>query len=502
MKIIKKITAVFLILFFTSFNQLSFAQTRFNFQNNAFNISLPPVYDHPVTMFPYYTLFVETGNGRYFKIPNAGYGIVNGSVATNNSYPYPYLINNNSTALASVSGWYDTTVRPPRALASLAGNPSGNPLPDQNLLPPPAFNKPQKRIVVDPCVNIVLPGDTMAVAITYKPYYSVGSKNIVAFFYNASEGGNFFSPVDGTTTYSFYGNNSINAIRVNNETVYTSASDIPGIAQTIIDKLNSDGAGYTNKLFFTVPPLTSINDEKERNLFLSLAPSKNHKAYLPALSSGFKATITHYKNSEILPGDLAHAPLTVNFDSRDPNGITTSPHCFEGSEGFIDPHNTTIRNNIRFENEGPGVAKDIEITVTIPKGLDFPASLAGAYVNVKNMTRFFTPCTPFIPCSRGEKYCYRIEGRKIIFILKDVKLNGKINEREPAKRSGIISFVLKTNPAPLKVPYCMYTYVSIVFINSDCSRNKAVKGKDLIRTNCLSETPCSEYSVDPKTKQY
>ena len=475
-----KLAALWLGLIFLTIQNVSRAQNSFEYSAGNFSVGLSSI-NPGQTPFPaYYTVFIETGNGRYIKSGR----IDDAKKIPLKNFAYPYKIKNGSKALATVTSYYDTTPRPPRHTAISVSNP-GDPLPLEQVFLPVLTGKPYGRIAIDPCVQTVVPGDTMSVSLIYKPYSSAGTYTIIAFYYNKPlEGGNIFSPISESTEYSFNASEQTKAIRRHNtESVFTTIPD--GLPVEVSSRLNTAHSGYTNALYFMVP---AGLPEVEKNIFLSLAPTRNTLSYNQNTSTAFYATIMQYNSSGIMEQKDFLLPLGINMYAHDPNGISTSPHCFMDNEGLVDPHNIRIMNNIHFTNDGPGYARTVEVTVTVPDGITIPLPFSSAYVFVNGTTKLFKPQLP------GEKNYYKITGNKIIFTMKDVFLKGTVAEKELSKRTGMITFTLKTNAAPLSVPDCMYTYASIAFFNRDNTPNKPIIKWDLIRSNCNNTTPCPRYS--------
>lgn len=504
------------LIFCTSFYQISLAQT-FNYSpgtSGSFNLSLPPIDQtpYPLSSFPYYTLFIETGNGRYFKVPDPNSPYINnidGTIPSNTSYAYPYHIATGSNAVATVSAWYDTTQRPPRHLSIIVGNPNGSQLQNQVKL---GTGLKGSHIGIDPCVTIIVPGDTMVTAITYKPYVNALSNNIVGLFYNnTSPGGlnNIFNTINGQTMYNFDNTSSDNhvqptkAIRThNNEAVFSSIEElqnsIPGLPQSVINKLNTESFGFQNKLYFVLPYIQPGSQALESNIFVSLAPTTNTSSYDTNASSKFKAAIVEFNSGGILNSSTKEVNLQIQFLARDPNKITTTPECLNTpGEDVLYPWDVVIKNRIEFHNEGPGDAKDIEVTVTVPDGIKFPTLLSNASLFVNGVAK------PFTLTIGDNNYTLKpIPERKIVFKMKNIFLKGTVNEKNASKRVGYIFFNLKTNPYPQDIPQCMYTDISIVFINRNGTRNAPFVGNALIRRNCSIASPCSRFSPagGPNTK--
>ena len=507
MKFKIKILKMTFLIFCTSFYQILLAQTSFSYSpgtSGSFNLSLPPINQNPYPLSPppYYTLFVETGNGRYFKVPDPNSlftNNINGTIFSNNTYTYPYHIAKGSNAVATISGWYDTTPRPPRNLSIIMGNPNGSPLQDQVKL---GTGIKASHIGIDPCVTIIVPGDTMVTAITYKPYVGALSNNIVGLFYNnPSPSGlnNIFNTINGQTMYNF--DNTVldnhvqptKAIRThNNETVFSSIEElqnsIPGLPQSVIDKLNNESSGFLNKLYFVLPYIQPGSQALESNIFVSLAPTTNTNSYDTQTPSVFKAAIVEFNSGGVLNSNTKQVNLQTQFLARDPNKITSTPECLNTKDDVLYPWDILIKNRIEFHNEGPGDAKDIEVTVTVPDGIKFPTLLSTASLLVNGVPRLFTP-------NFGDNnYTLKPAQRKIVFKMNNIFLKGTVNQKNASKRVGYIFFDLKTNPFPQDIPQCMYTDISIVFINRNGTRNAPFVHAALIRRNCSIASPCSRFS--------
>jgi hypothetical protein len=147
-------------------HSLSFAQT-FKYAKPNFKVTLPTLTLPNLTppqYTPCYTLFIETGNGRYYK--NNGIRYVDDGVNTippcNISYDYNILVG--SEAILKLVRHYDT-IKPPSSLFTYRPflNSSSNLLQNQNELPT------GNKIGFNYSDKVAIPGDTMTVVLTYKP---------------------------------------------------------------------------------------------------------------------------------------------------------------------------------------------------------------------------------------------------------------------------------------------------------------------------------------------
>ena len=319
----KKLTALGLICFLFLMQHLSFAQTfQYSESQQRFQISLSAIAPNQVDPQPAYTIFIEPGNGRYIKNNQR----IDGTITTNTPFSYPYAIASRSKATVTISSYYDETPRPPRNLSRPAQNlnPQEPLLPNQNFLP--IVGSKQKRIGIDPCVDVIVPGDTIAVAITYKPVSAAGTNNIVAFFYNKpfNNGNIIFNNINSGTDYEFNNLERTKAIRKHNGESINSGMVPSGLPVNVSGALSTAKGDYANALYFLIPAGV---DETEKNIFLSLAPTKALKSYSGSTTS-FKATIIQYNNNDIIDSaDNITYVLGMSLSSRDPNGIETKPNC-------------------------------------------------------------------------------------------------------------------------------------------------------------------------------
>lgn len=494
----KKLAVLGLTVFLFLMQNLSFAQTFQYLENKQkFQLSLPVIATSQINPPPYYTVFIETGNGRYIK-NNVS---ISGTMSTTTPYSYPYPIASGSKAIVTISSYYDETPRPPRNISRPAQNlsPLEPILPDQINLP---FvpNKPQKRIKIDPCVDVIVPGDTMAVAITYKPVSAAGTNNIVAFFYNkpSNNGNIIFNDINSGTDYEFNNVERTKAIRKHNDESISSGAIPGGLPQSVHDALDNANENYANALYFLIP--AGAND-KEKNIFLSLAPTNNTQNYTDSPTS-VKATIIQYNGNGIIEySENTKYELGIGLLSRDPNGIQTSPGCLVDGETSFIANDVTIPHKITFQNDGAGTASKIVVRVSIPKGIKFQQPISAYRHNNKGASILF------VPKATGVKNYYELNAstKEIIFTMEDIKLQGTSTQKNITLRRDTISFYLKTEKLPFIIPECMFSDVFIKFFNRDGTANPDVIASDIIRRNCNSTTPCKRETMiiytkgDPKT---
>ena len=517
----KKILATLsLVLFFVLLQQMSFAQTGFSFSTvtgtGTFNITISALSDSNPTQtnpLPFYTFFIETGNGRYKKITQHIYGPY-----SNPPYPVQYnqAIPSGKTAFLNLVGHYDT-IKPPNAqlVFSNTSNPNGIQLSSQDSLGSAkiGFNYSDKTIV---------PGDTTTVVLTYKPDLlaktgsNISGNYLVAFFYNDTiNGGKIFDEINDTAKkYPFAGENytviSKNVIRMHNgEMPYISLTANPpaGIPRQVYSSLSAAKGSFKNALYFFVPS-TPV---EEKNIFLSLAPSNSLSTYVHGSQTTFRALLIKYNSSILINQVPANDTLNIAQYARDPNGISTFPHCLDS----LSPYNKPVKYIVDFQNDGNGKAHDVEVTVFIPEGIKLPpdnfifSNTIGGRINLS-----FIKWTTFNFRTFNTYHLLNDEkGKRIIFNMPNIKLPGMTDAPlDILKRHGNIAFTLNTNNAPTAqipnpIPRCMYSVVKIVFTSSIKGmriRNLPITKWDLIRKNCSHvsspDTPCPFLEVGPRTQ--
>ncbi len=471
----------FLLFFIQS---IAFSQdANLKYLSNTFSISVPPIKpkQNPKA---FYTYFLETGNGNFYRG-----SIADGLTIAPVNIPYAYSITPNSKAVLTLSAYYDTTRRPPRDIAIPISNNITTIAPNQ------AHLTAGVNILIDPCVPSIVPGDTMALAITYKPlvYPSASHKHIVAFFYNKQplSAGNIFSIItESTPSYNFKGT-PVNPIRTHHNEPFSST--IPDtIPDAVKQSLREADDGYTNALYFLVPSGTN-----ERNIFISLAPDKDPSHYnSDHLKTGFGATIIQYDAVSVTAKQSINPTYDVFLLARDPNGITTSPHCLDS---FPSPNNKPIAYKVDFQNDGGGTAKHVIVTVSVPKGIIVPSGFLLVSSIIKGEIIDFTKWSINQP-EVLNTYELKVNEQKIVFRMNNINLPGPSLQQpdDILKRHGSISFILKTNPDRNLIKQCMYSDVSIVFTSITRGgeiKNPAITKSDLIRKIC---THLSDNTVCPR----
>jgi uncharacterized repeat protein (TIGR01451 family) len=511
--------------------QKSLAQT-FRFDQRApqlssFKFTTPvPTLDqlnkNQTNPFPYYTFFMEIGNGMYIKDDETH--IHNEFSTQQDIISYNNLIPANSTALLNLVGHYDT-IRPPKGqMVYTLSNTNGSPIPVQQKL------GPSRYIGIDHSLGSTYPtvvkNDMVTTVITYRPDMPndsgqpVAADCIVAFFYNKSDlGGAIFDILTPSKTYQMTLNDGsadiprqVNAIRKHAEEsgVYDNVTNIPLGGQSTDNILSALGMAkgmYGNALYFTIPANASI---EEKNIFLSMLPVNSPST---GNLTSFKAYIIKYNSSRII--NEQSQTTTLHFDeyARDPNGIVTSPACLDSfPRPFTDK---PIRYDVDFQNDGEGIAQNVKVTVFIPEGIPFPSSdLLNITAMIKQQNLVFEKYTVATENSRNtyqfvttriHEHGTIFTRRNIIFRMPGIQLPGTLNQpANESLRHGRISFTLHTSKDKNQIPECMYSDISIVFYNTIQGmqkENPRIQDYTLTRRECshVKHLPaCSRLSIYPQ----
>ncbi len=497
------------------------AQPTFNWDNNQFRISTPAIPVQDKTKPPYTNIFLETGDGAFFTFTT---NVVGGAPS--------YQIKNffqtwhfNPTKpvkqpVIQLNTYYDTIRIPPLSKSIANFNPvrsTGTNMQTQNPLTVNEFLR------ITPSTNRIIPNDKMTIAITYKnSVYGDDviqyNRSILAFYYNGLENPNIFSEIPtgiNAEPYLFDGV-PVPALRKHNDETFLTIGQIPGSVRQKLMKMN---LGYNKALYLSVPYDPSID---KRNIFLTLSPVSlllntdlGTSNYTSTQSSVKAVLIDYICTNPNLPdcGIFFNAteliqPFGIDLVSRDPNKIYTTPNCFNCDSSLFATSfmcSTTytkkpIDYKITFENIGAGMAKEIVIKVSIPKGIKFP---------------LLTEATRLFACEIGEtdvpifregsifrkkpnlRYClYRLNttDNQIIFTIKNASLAGYVESNGDKSRSGVINFRLKTVSSVSVIPACMQSKVSIVF-----DTNTEIQASSIIRVNC--KQICPPVYIDPHIGQ-
>ena len=508
--------------------QKSFAQTfRFDqgvspLGNFKFTTPTPPLdslnpnQNNPK---PFYTFFLEMGNGRYIKDETQ---IHNEFTTQQKVIGYNDRIPANSTALLNFVGHYDT-IRPPKLrMVYTASNTSGSSLQPQQKL------AAGKYIGLDYSLNSIYPtvvkNDMMTTVITYKPDIPtktgqlVTADCIVAFFYNKTDlGGTIFDALTASKTYKMTSNDGsgdisqqVKAIRKHAEEsgIYDNIDNIPLSGQStdiVKTALGTAKGQYEKALYFTIPANASI---EEKNIFLSMLPSNSPST---GNLTSIKAYIIKYNSGGIIGERSADSTLLFNEYASDPNGIITSPACLDS---FPRPFtNKPINYIVDFQNDGEDSTPKAKVTVYLPDGIPFPTSgLLNITAREKEQDISFEKYkvenensrnTYQFVTTREHKAGVTFTYRSIIFRMPDVQLPGTRFQPQPTNgslRHGRISFTLYTSNNRDQIPECMYSGIKIVFYSTIEGRqkeNSPIRDYTLTRRNCSHTNPlpaCSRYS--------
>jgi uncharacterized repeat protein (TIGR01451 family) len=478
----KKLTVLGLTVFLFLMQNLSFAQPA-SYDNGNIIVTLPTLRStQPPPNLQYYTLFIETGDGNYMKSGR----IENANSIPPQYIPYPYRINTKYNGVVNIVGHYDTF---PPPLRQILINPISNPTTINVTKQIKLLNG--SKIGFDYSDTTLVPGDTTTMVVTYKtdPVKSrQGNADdyIIAFFYNYTDqgsAGKIFSEIDNTALkYRFNSSvENVRAIRMSNsETPFADIPDNTIISSAVSSSLTAAKRGYNNGLYFIVPHGASTD---EKNIFISLATDKLNENNYYSNSTTFKIVkIKYNKATGTIIGTPEEKPITlpIRFLARDPNGISISPNCLHISPG------RKLRNRITFQNDGPGDAVNVKVTMTIPTGMEFPPANFAPVLHTSNQLTFFKPnSNP--DKSPDNFYSFDVLHRQINFTMNNIKLKGTRPQPTVSeiKRRGQIIFDLKPMISPLDE--CVNIDVSIVFINSvdgHLWENKPIKVSESIKKNC------------------
>jgi uncharacterized repeat protein (TIGR01451 family) len=515
----KKLSAFCFTALTTFVFTIAKAQPVISYNNNTFSITTPPI-AHPQIpgINPHTNVFFETGTGAFFRFStNTPDGVPSYQQKTFTKIWNFSPSDNFQPPFVQINRFYDTIRIPPHAASILNfypvtnsnSNPSQNELAGQFLKITTSVSSPGTG------VSTVIPGDTMTVALTYKNtigYSYSYNKSIIAFFYNSSANPNVFGTIP-TGNDAFFNGQTVPALRMHKGESVLTETDISNLPTAIKTQLYKKMNGYTKALYISVPYIAS---EPERNIFISMAPNLA-SSYYTGTSSSVKAVLIDYK--DLNAGNVTEFSQSfyIDFQSRDPNGILTSPSCLDSFPG---PTNKPIKYNVDFQNDGEGVAQNVKVTVFIPEGIPFPSSgLLNITAMVKQQDPLFEKYTvatenfrntyQFVT-TRIHKSGVIHTQRKIIFRMPGIQLPGKINQ--PANeliRHGNISFTLYTHKNRDSIPNCMYSDISIVFSSLMQNRLRELDpiwDYSLTRKYCkhipANQPPCSRYSVNggPETR--
>jgi hypothetical protein len=503
MNIIKKLTAVCLIIILTLPVE---AQLDLSYDNvnKQFSITTPAIkLQKKGNPTPYTRVFLETGNGAFFTFTTN----TSDGVPTNQAHPFLQSWHFNPPQpnqepihppIVQLNTYYDTIRIPPLTTSIANFDPQTSTInnPPQNTLLSNQYLK------ITPSTNTIIPGDMMTVALSYKNTTPADDavqfdRSILVFYYNGLENPNIFNEVPtGTNAEPYqFGGVSVPALRKHNNETILSIDQVPA---KIRQKLTALNPGYNKVVYISVPYDPSI---PERNIFLSMAPNSDTSSYTSILSS-VKTVLIDYKCNYSDPADCGKdsiiteliEPFTIDFVSRDPNNIFTTPNCFNCRSSLVAPavncigtyKNKPIDYTIQFENIGAGVADSIRITVSIPKGIKFPSlnettNLFSCSIGRTNIP-IYRNGPPALVNVKNMRYCsyyLNAETGQIVFTIKNSNLAGTIESRGDRSRAGKIKFRLKTVSNLSRFPTCMISKVSIVF-----DRNRPETTSSTIRLDC------------------
>ncbi len=466
----KKLAALGFTVFFFLMQYLSFAQSA-SYSTGNFTVNLPTLKPNEfLAQQPFYTLFIEYGDGGYFKS-----GMINNlDPIPPQNFPHSSRINTKYGAVVNLIGHYDTTPPPFRQiLVQSISNSGPNNNSIQNTLP---FDK---NTGFDYSDSTIVPGDTTTMVLTYKTQEikpsDTSTKYILAFFYNdlgVNTAGKIFSEITDVDIQYPFGSDVPNAkaIRMANSEIAYAGIPNTGIPEAVIHALRDSMGKYKNALCFKIQQGATA---EEKNIFISVSTDKLTEFNFSGTSTTFKVVRIKYNNKfgNIIAHEKTSLTLPVRLYARDPNGITIYPGCLNGN-----PAGRRISSKITFQNDGKGPAKKVKVIVTVPDGMQFPPLNFAAALSVNGNLTFFRP-----PLN---SYTFNNQQRQITFVMNNIKLKGTSQTTIDVERRGAIFFALKTNANP-PIPICMYFDVSIIFTTEGIRDNRPVNVGAWVKSNCL-----------------
>jgi uncharacterized repeat protein (TIGR01451 family) len=218
------------------------------------------------------------------------------------------------------------------------------------------FYNNEEDVRITPNVLDISAGDTMLYALSYrKPRNAANGLYKLIFFYNTNNT-TIYEPIKVHGNYKVndgYKNLMVPYIRTHHGEQLIKPNELP---ENIFNNYNQDfkQSGY---LIFTV----NINDDAERNIFLTMVPRAN----LPE-NANVKASL----NLILIPPDNKiqkynfNSRMLSNLASHDPNWEEVFPKCI-----VLPKKNQELKYQVHFQNTGLGPAKKVIVKTAIPSGL-------------------------------------------------------------------------------------------------------------------------------------
>jgi hypothetical protein len=297
----------------------------------------------------------------------------------------------------------------------------------------------------------IVPGDTMAFAVSYKTYNETPlSKDIyqgthkIYFFYN-----NNFS-FDSLTANSTFGPTGIPFCRTHNQEDPLFLSPPSAINRDINNET------YLNAVCFNIP---NINTDLEKTVFVTLVPPRDLEL---GKSGSVFAVLTDStgtkKFAEYLIPNMPFAP------AHDPNYIVQRPVCLL-LEKKIYPFTYTVH----FQNTGGGNAKEVKLVINLPKGMNW-GSLKIVSANYAGQNYIF-PSKPLIDQKTNQ-----------ITLLFKGTLNGT-NVSNPSVNPltmGEVNFTINSTP---DTDNKLEAFANIFFLSETPNDRPPGKYEDPVQTN-------------------
>jgi hypothetical protein len=269
------------------------------------------------------------------------------------------LFANGTERLVLETKLYDTGKGGPPPTIILVNDDSNLPFDNsQNILPA------QKNIYISPSIAEVVAGDMMVLAVTYRaaedsiiPGVSIDYS--VILLYNQDKKNTFFNEISpgslsGSSPTDIRYNNSLSVVKEKGlvadliKSGYVNTNDVSGYKYYVSFKRISPG-------------------DFERNLFISMTPSKDLK------EGDFTSLRALLIRQRSFNGDTTRA-LKDSFQldgmavalAHDPNYLRVSPLCIQSNK----TGGHTINYKLHFQNTGDGAADTVIVTINLPKGMD------------------------------------------------------------------------------------------------------------------------------------
>jgi hypothetical protein len=295
----------------------------------------------PGNKSPREIVWVEYGDGQFSTSPESEHLFFK-----NNSSLCDFMI-------VKSTGIYAKGGKPPKQTAKQV--PAANKSTKQ-LYGPSVFYDKNENVRIIPNVIDVAAGDTMMYALSYrKPANSPNGLYKLIFFYNTNRM-NLYEPIKVNGTYKVRDDDKVLQIPFIRSHYGEQLISPKALPESIFNEFKDDfkNSGY---LVFNVP----INDDAERNLFLTMIPRGN----IPD-NANIKASL----NLILIPPDNKinrydfNSRVLGNLASHDPNWQEVFPRCIK-----LPKTNQEMKHHIHFQNEGLGPAKKVRVKTSLPNGL-------------------------------------------------------------------------------------------------------------------------------------